>query len=127
MKKMEIGDAQRLLAEYVNDPKQDPVILTLRGKPLAVVLAADGADEETLSLSFNPKFWEIIERSRSRHDREGGISSEELRRRLGLPPYTPKKARSKKGATAKAIGQNSGAAPKESKARPAPRKKLKHG
>src|SRR5438067_10049554 len=107
MKKMEIGDAQRLLAEYVNDPKQDPVILTLRGKPLAVVLAADGADEETLSLSFNPKFWEIIERSRERYFKEGGISSEEVRRRLGLPPYRGKHSGATKRGGSKTNGRNS--------------------
>jgi hypothetical protein len=50
MKKMEIAEAQRLLTDYVNNPIQDPVILTHHGKPLAVVLAADGADEETLDI-----------------------------------------------------------------------------
>src|SRR5437867_9974589 len=90
MKKMDIADAHQLLSAYAQNPNQAPVILTLRGKPLAVVLAADGADEETLSLSFNPKFWEIIERSRERYFKEGGISSEEVRRRLGLPPYRGK-------------------------------------
>ncbi|GFP20502.1 hypothetical protein HKBW3S03_02005, partial [Candidatus Hakubella thermalkaliphila] len=42
------------------------------------------ADMETVSLSTNPQFLALIERSRARQQAEGGISSEEMRRRLGL-------------------------------------------
>jgi len=46
--------------------------------------AASAADDETVSLSTNQSFLAIIERSRSRLKKEGGISSAELRRlRLG--------------------------------------------
>jgi len=41
-------------------------------------------DEETVALSTNRKFLKIIDRSRARVKREGGISASELRRRLGL-------------------------------------------
>jgi hypothetical protein len=40
--------------------------------------------EEMVALSTNPQFMALIERSRARHRAEGGISSEEMRRRLGL-------------------------------------------
>ena len=43
------------------------------------------AESETVALSTDPKFIAIIERSRLRQEREGGISSDEMRRRLGLP------------------------------------------
>ncbi len=43
------------------------------------------SDSETMKLSTNPKFIAIIEDSRARMKAEGGISSEEMRRRLGLP------------------------------------------
>ena len=36
------------------------------------------------SLGNNPKFMGVIERSRARHKAEGGISSAEMRRRLGM-------------------------------------------
>jgi hypothetical protein len=39
---------------------------------------------KTVSLGMNQKFLAIIERSRSRFQKEGGISSNEIRRRLGL-------------------------------------------
>lgn len=47
-------------------------------------MAIENADLETVSLSTNPRFIDIIERSRERQEREGGISSAEMRRRLGL-------------------------------------------
>lgn len=37
-------------------------------------------DAESLSLSTNPKFLSIIERSRARHKAEGGIPIEDVRR-----------------------------------------------
>jgi hypothetical protein len=44
-----------------------------------------GADIETVSLSNNPKFIALIERSRARQKSEGGVSSEAMRRRLEKP------------------------------------------
>ena len=41
-------------------------------------------DFETISLSINPVFIELIQHSRKRHEQEGGISSEEMRKRLNL-------------------------------------------
>ncbi|MCL0074055.1 DUF433 domain-containing protein [Dehalococcoidia bacterium] len=54
------------------------------GKPVAALVAIENADMETVSLSANPGFLSLIERSRVRQQAEGGISSEEMRRRLGL-------------------------------------------
>ncbi|MDZ4342663.1 MAG: hypothetical protein U1E51_09550 [Candidatus Binatia bacterium] len=42
------------------------------------------ADEDTVALSTNRKFMTIIDRSRARAKKEGGISAKELRRRLGI-------------------------------------------
>lgn len=41
-------------------------------------------DQETVEVANNPKFIEILENSRQRHQTEGGISLEEMRHRLGL-------------------------------------------
>ncbi len=43
-------------------------------------------DVETVSLSQNPQFLAIMERSRVRYAQEGGISSAEMRQRFGLEP-----------------------------------------
>jgi len=72
------------VAEYAAEVDKEPVIVTSKGKPIAALVSIENADLETVSLSTNPKFLELIERSRARQRAEGDISSEEMRRRLGV-------------------------------------------
>ena len=89
MKVLEQADATAPLAAYTADLDKEPVIITSSGKPIAALVPLDNMDLETVSLSTNPKFLELIERSRSRHRAQGGISSDEIRRRLGLSKSRP--------------------------------------
>src|SRR5512145_2707476 len=85
------------LVEHVRRLANEPVVVTSNGKTVAAIVAVPNADAETISLSTNPKFLAIIERSRRRHEREGGISPDEMRRRLGLTPKARRpKARRRK-------------------------------
>ncbi|MGD9890301.1 MAG: type II toxin-antitoxin system prevent-host-death family antitoxin [Dehalococcoidia bacterium] len=84
MKKIELAEAGAALAEYVREHSDDPVILTEGGQPVAAVISLGRVDWETISLSTNPRFQAILERSRERRRVEGGISHEELVRRLDL-------------------------------------------
>jgi hypothetical protein len=108
MPTIDLGDASAILAQFASDPGKGPVIITLKGKPLVVVLPAQGADVESISVSLNPQFNAIMEQSRRRQDRHAGISSEEMRRRLGLPAFVDAKSKAKilrpktNGKTAKA-------------------------
>jgi len=98
MKTQELAEAPTLLVEYVRGLNDQPLVLTLNGQPLCLLLPVEGSDLETVSLSMNPKFLAIIERSRIRQAVEGGISSEEMRERLGLKPKVDgkEKARARK-------------------------------
>ena len=58
------------------------VVVTRGGKPVLALTSIKGGDWETVALATNPKFMAIIERSRK--SREPGLSTEEMRRRLGL-------------------------------------------
>ncbi len=84
MKIVEISEAQATLAEYASGLTEDPVIITNNGQPIAALVTLENVDIETISLSSNPKFLELIERSRSQRRSEGGVSSTEMRHRLGL-------------------------------------------
>jgi prevent-host-death family protein len=84
MKKIEITNASAPLSEYVRKAKKSPIIVVKNGKPVAAVVALRNSDAETVSLSGNRRFLAIIERSRSRYKKQGGLSSAEIRRRLGL-------------------------------------------
>jgi prevent-host-death family protein len=88
MKIIEMSNANGTLADYAKDVVREPVILTSNGKPVAALLSIDDVDLETISLSNNPEFLSIIEQSRAHLKAEGGISSGEMRRRLGLSPAT---------------------------------------
>ena len=84
MTKVEFKKASRPLSEYAQKARKAPIIVVKRGRPFAAVVPIRNADEETVALSTNRKFMTIIDRSRARAKKEGGISAKELRRRLGL-------------------------------------------
>ncbi len=86
MRRLELSEATAPLAEYAQELQDDPIILTRGNKPVAALIALDDADWETISLSTNPRFLAILERSRARRRAEGGISQEEIERRFGLQP-----------------------------------------
>jgi len=71
--------------------EEETVTLTLNGQPIAVietlvpiVLLEDNVDLESLTLSTNAKFLTLIEQSRQHHEAQKGISSADMRRRLGV-------------------------------------------
>ena len=82
MKTVELADATATLAEYAEEAAGEAVVVTRQGQPLAAVVPVEGCDLETLSLSTNRDFLEIIERSRARCPPGSGISTEEMKRRL---------------------------------------------
>ncbi len=86
MKLVEKAKATGTLAEYMTNIQAEPVVITNRGRPVAALIAIENADLETVHLSTNPKFLDLIERSRARLRSEGGFSSEEMRRRFQSKP-----------------------------------------
>lgn len=84
MKMIEMDKATGTLADGVRAVSKEPLVVTQQGKPMAVLLPLENTDFETVALSSNPKFLELIERSRSRLTSEGGPSSEEVRHQLGI-------------------------------------------
>ena len=82
MKIIDKVDATVTLAEYAADIDSGPVIVTSHGQPVAALVAIENTDMETVALSTNPQFIDLIERSRARVRAEGGISSEEMHRRF---------------------------------------------
>ena len=91
MKSVEVEDAAASLAQYVRGVRKRPVMLTRKGKPVAALVSVEGSDWESISLSTNPKFIAIIEKSRRQLRAGGGIPSAEVRRRLGLDKPSPGK------------------------------------
>jgi len=81
----ELSHATQPLAEYARQVDGRTIIVTDDGRPIVAIVALPNADAETIALGESPLLQAIIERSRQRQAREGGISSAEMRRRLGMP------------------------------------------
>jgi PHD/YefM family antitoxin component YafN of YafNO toxin-antitoxin module len=80
------SDAHASLADYVDQIDDDPIVVMVNDKPVAVLLPLENIDLETLSLSMSPKFRAIIERSRLRDETEGRLASHEVRRMFETEP-----------------------------------------
>jgi antitoxin (DNA-binding transcriptional repressor) of toxin-antitoxin stability system len=82
VRKVEVGDATESLATYVRKADAGPVVVTDAGRPVAALVILENTDLETVALSTDPEFLEIIQSSRARQAQQGGLSSAEMRRRL---------------------------------------------
>jgi len=92
VKTVEITEAS--LAEYGRKTAKETWVLTRRGKPVAAVVPIRrGLDFETFSLSHNPEFIDLINRSWAGYKAAGGISLEELKRKYGLKRTSPPRRR----------------------------------
>jgi antitoxin (DNA-binding transcriptional repressor) of toxin-antitoxin stability system len=93
MKLVDKSKATGTLAEYASKIKSGPVIVTQAGRPVAALVPIENADLETVSLSTNRRFLELIERSRARSRWEGTVSSAEMRQRFESTRKRPKRKR----------------------------------
>jgi antitoxin (DNA-binding transcriptional repressor) of toxin-antitoxin stability system len=82
MKVVEKAKATEALAAYAEEIKNGPVVVTDQGKPVAVLMPIENADLETVSLSTDREFIDLIQRARVRACTEGTISNKEMRRRF---------------------------------------------
>ena len=79
MKTIELTDATEPLAEYVKRMEREPVTIVHKGVSLAVLVPAGNDDYESVQMSTNPQFIELLERSRNSLKEGGGFSTAEMR------------------------------------------------
>lgn len=84
MKKYEITDGTGAIADCLQNLDTEPLILMKNERPIAVLLPVGDSDVETISLSLNPQFLELIQESRMQLKTKGGISLEELKAELKI-------------------------------------------
>ena len=85
MRTVEISQAADSLPEYGRRKRGETWVLTRRGRPVAAVVPLDDEDYFSMRLANDPRFIEIIERSRASYEATGGVSLGEMRRRYGAP------------------------------------------
>src|SRR2546427_8769037 len=75
MKIASVADVKARLSAYLRESQEGPVIVTRNGKAVAVLLAVTDEDElERLVLAHSPKFQALLDKSRRRIEKTGGIS-----------------------------------------------------
>jgi len=84
MKRIELNEVAALSPHL--HPGAEPLFLTKNGHTVGAVISVTDDDVESMLLSINPQFQKILERSQQRLDAEGGLTSAEVRQRLGIPP-----------------------------------------
>ena len=73
-----IGIEHATLDACIRDARHERVVLTRKGKPVALVVGVEGLDEEQLQLGSSEKFWTLIEARR----KQKTISRTELEQRI---------------------------------------------
>jgi len=96
MKSVKLSDITGSLSAYAREGLRETVVVTRKGKPLIAVMPLTKRDDwESVSLATNPKFIEIIERSRASAGEQGAIPLAEIRRKYGLKGRTSRRRRAR--------------------------------
>jgi PHD/YefM family antitoxin component YafN of YafNO toxin-antitoxin module len=83
MKSVRLSEVTGSLSDYARDGLREPVVVTRQGRPLMAVMPLGRYDDrESVALSTNRKFMDIIERSRASAREKGTVPLAEVRRRL---------------------------------------------
>lgn len=82
MKTVRLSEVTGSLSEYAREERPEPLVVTRRGRPIVAVTPLTKYDDhESVSLATNPKFLEIIERSRASAVEHGTIPLADLERK----------------------------------------------
>jgi prevent-host-death family protein len=82
VKTLEMSRATESLADYARGVAMEAVVVTRRGKPVAVLVPIKNADLESVAISTNPEFLKIIRKSRASLRRRGGLTLRGIESRL---------------------------------------------
>ncbi len=80
MKRINLSSADRPLAEYAADLRDEIVLLTKRNRAVAAIVPLKNVDRESLALSHHPEFLELIAQSRAEFAAGRKLSLDDMRR-----------------------------------------------
>jgi prevent-host-death family protein len=86
MKIAPVAEIKARFSSYVEATEEGPVVVTRNGRPVAVLVAAEGDDEvEDLLLAHSPRLRRILDASRQQIAQGSGLPHEEFWRRVEGP------------------------------------------
>ena len=74
MKIISARSLQMRVKQTLEDSQEEPVVVTRRGHPVAVVVGVDSKDWETVVIETSPELWQLIAARRN----EKAVSAKEL-------------------------------------------------
>ncbi len=84
MKTIEISTASKTLAEYARELDDDFVVLTSNNKPVVAIVSLKNLDPESLALSTNAEFLDVIELARRECAAGQTISLSAMKQKFGV-------------------------------------------
>jgi antitoxin (DNA-binding transcriptional repressor) of toxin-antitoxin stability system len=90
VKRINLSSADRPLAQYAAELRDEIVLLTKRNRAVAAIVPLKNVDRESLALSHHPEFLELIAQSRAEFAAGRRLSLDEMRRSV-LPKRSPNK------------------------------------
>ncbi len=82
MKTIELTKATKPLSEYTEEFGDEVVVLTSHKQPVAAIISLRKVDKESLLLSMNPEFMEIIAQARAEFAAGKRLTLEEMKREV---------------------------------------------
>jgi prevent-host-death family protein len=84
VKTIELSTASKPLSEYATELGDETIILTSHNKPVAALISLKHLYTESLSLSLNPQFAQILADARAQFDAGKKLSLDEMKREMGV-------------------------------------------
>ena len=84
MRNVEVTQTTDSLGQSVRNLAGEPLVVTEGGVPIAALVPIDELDRESLALGDNPRLMAILEEARAQCRQGLGLSSDAVRRELGL-------------------------------------------
>ena len=94
MTRVELTEATAPLADYARQARRGPVVITRRGRPVAMLRLLTDEEREDYLVSTHPGFVELIRNSRQRCPPGSGIPLDEIERELRPAAARPRSRRS---------------------------------
>jgi hypothetical protein len=93
MTRVELTGATAPLAEYARKASRGPVLLTRRGRPVALLRVLTAAEREDLAVSTHAGFIDLIARSRKECPPGTGLSLQSVEKQLGIAAVKARRKR----------------------------------
>jgi len=90
VKRINLASADRSLAHYAADLRDEIILLIKRNRAVAAIVPLKNVDRESLTLSHHPEFLKLIVRSRAEFAAGRTLSLDQMRRAV-LPKLSPNK------------------------------------